>query len=106
MGYCECRDGKRMYEANCNGQFSFTCELACAGDELCAWRQTGGCTAQGPREPGNDKPCNAMIEAGSSGYCECGSEHRRTRETTCDGQDKFTCLEACSLILLEEDPEL
>jgi hypothetical protein len=36
-----------------------------------AWRQTGGCSANGPREPYNDKNCAAVIDPGWSGYCEC-----------------------------------
>lgn len=36
------------------------------------WRQTGGCSADGAREPGRDQPCRALIDSRSSGYCECG----------------------------------
>lgn len=37
-----------------------------------AWRQTGGCSAAGPREPCNDQSCSASIGSGLSGDCDCG----------------------------------
>ncbi|GMF28057.1 unnamed protein product [Phytophthora lilii] len=33
------------------------------------WRQTGGCSPDGPREPKNDASCSKNIKAGASGYC-------------------------------------
>jgi alpha 1,2-mannosyltransferase len=33
------------------------------------WRQTGGCSPDGPREPDNDASCSKNIKAGASGYC-------------------------------------
>ncbi|KAG7388588.1 hypothetical protein PHYBOEH_007798 [Phytophthora boehmeriae] len=33
------------------------------------WRQTGGCSPDGPLEPENDADCNKNIKAGASGYC-------------------------------------
>ena len=35
-----------------------------------AWRQTGDCSPDGPREPQNDKACNEHIPDGAAGYCE------------------------------------
>jgi protein kinase C substrate 80K-H len=35
------------------------------------WRQTGDCKGNGPRQPDQDRDCDAIIEAGSSGFCEC-----------------------------------
>ena len=35
------------------------------------WRQTGGCSHSGPREPQHDRPCSDVIERIASGYCEC-----------------------------------
>jgi len=71
-GYCECYDESgstfRGYETDCRGTFSFTCDIACAGPEICMWRQTGACDPSGPREPANDKTCGTKIAAGWSGY--------------------------------------
>ncbi|KAF1326941.1 Vesicle transport protein, partial [Globisporangium splendens] len=39
-------------------------KLKCLG-----WRQTGGCDANGPREPDHDLPCDRSVIGGSSGYC-------------------------------------
>jgi hypothetical protein len=41
------------------------------GAACLAWRQTAACAANGPREPHNDKSCQAAIEPGWSGFCEC-----------------------------------
>ena len=60
---------------------------ACVG-----WRQTGGCTAAGSREPDNDKACDVEIEAGSSGYCECAGGGRLNAD--CD-HPQGTCVDAC-----------
>jgi hypothetical protein len=34
------------------------------------------CQANGPREPFNDKPCNAIVQPGWSGFCECAGGGR------------------------------
>ncbi len=60
---------------------------ACVG-----WRQTGGCSATGPREPGNDKGCNVRIESGWSGYCECAGGGRIGAD--CD-HPLGTCAQTC-----------
>ncbi|KAE9144163.1 hypothetical protein PF006_g10859 [Phytophthora fragariae] len=39
-------------------------QFSCLG-----WRQTGGCSPDGPREPDNDANCGKNIKAGASGYC-------------------------------------
>jgi len=36
------------------------------------WRQTGQCSALGPRQPPNDKGGSTLIISGWSGLCECG----------------------------------
>lgn len=36
-----------------------------------AWRQTGACAPEGPREPLKDEHCTTMIMGDASGYCEC-----------------------------------
>merc|ERR1712224_830194 len=41
------------------------------GTKCIAWRQTGGCDPNGPREPHFDKPCDADIPSDASGYCQC-----------------------------------
>jgi hypothetical protein len=58
------------------------------------WRQTGGCTAQGPREAHSDRGCLDEVAAGASGYCECGGG-RRAAESTCD-HGPFQCAAICA----------
>lgn len=41
------------------------------GGSCISWRQTGGCTSHGTREPENDKSCTTKIWSIWSGYCEC-----------------------------------
>jgi hypothetical protein len=82
-GYCECVGG--AVGADC-GHPRNDCYDVCRraawtaaappprprpGAACVAWRQTGACRASGPREPHNDKPCQARIDPGWSGYCEC-----------------------------------
>eukprot|EP00732_Lithocolla_globosa_P002565 Lithocolla_globosa_v1_NODE_1719_length_2380_cov_8.299785.p1 type:complete len:374 gc:universal NODE_1719_length_2380_cov_8.299785:2323-1202(-) len=62
-------------------------------DDGCRWRQTGNCLATGPREPHNDKRCTATIDAGSSGYCECG-DGRMVMAVDC-GHPEFKCIDHC-----------
>jgi len=105
-GYCECyeEDGetRRAYEADCRGTAPFTCKVACSG--FCEWHQTAGCDPKGEREPENDKPCETRIPSGISGYCECGEDRQHAKESFCDkNQDPFSCLEACSALLIVED---
>jgi len=105
-GYCECYDPdggvRRAYEADCRGKAPFTCKIACSG--LCAWHQTAGCDPEGEREPDNDRECGDRIPAGISGYCECGEDKQHTHGAFCDkSQEPFSCLEACSALLIVED---
>lgn len=59
------------------------------------WRQTGSCDPKGPREPRGDKGCEEIIQAGSSGYCQCGvSGKLKAREVTCDHRP-FKCSTEC-----------
>ena len=39
----------------------------------CFWRQSGGCTWDGPREEIYDRGCCDTISDGWSGYCECAN---------------------------------
>lgn len=66
-------------------------------DKKCVkWRQTGGCTPTGNREPDGDRKCSQEIQPGASGYCECGAsgKRRKARLSTCDHRP-FTCKDAC-----------
>lgn len=68
--------------------------------EFCvAWRQTGGCDPQGPREALADESCFASIAPGRSGYCEC--KGRPNVEYTCEHLE-FTCDELCKEANSEE----
>lgn len=40
----------------------------------CAWRQTGQCSPDGPREPDRDKNCDMTITVDSSGFCDCNGD--------------------------------
>ena len=59
-----------------------------------AWRQTGNCDPDGPREQQNDKSCTAIIDDGWSGYCECSDGVKRMKKG-CDAGGFATCNEAC-----------
>ena len=66
--------------------------IASSSAPVCtSWRQTGRCAADGPREPSADRPCDAGVEFGLSGYCECapgtvvGGVGCRHAALTCDG---------------------
>jgi hypothetical protein len=58
-----------------------------------AWRQTGNCDPNGPREPTHDQSCTTTIPFPSSGYCECFGG-RKASATGC-GHPAFTCAKAC-----------
>ena len=59
-----------------------------------AWRQTGGCNPNGPREKAGDLGCEAKIDGQRSGFCEC-SGGRRAGMVGC-GHEEFTCAEVCA----------
>ena len=93
-GFCECVDRRITAKSTCE-HATLNCKQKCAelkeGDpgqtynwhtakevaftadsHGCArWRATGGCSANGPREPEHDSACDVVIESGRSGYCEC-----------------------------------
>eukprot|EP00913_Durusdinium_trenchii_P011754 g11040.t1 len=50
-----------------------------------AWRQTGGCSPTGLLEPSADKPCNAVIAKGNSGFCQCSSAEVDRQSCTIQG---------------------
>ncbi|OQS00814.1 hypothetical protein THRCLA_05854 [Thraustotheca clavata] len=79
--------------------------------ECLGWRQTGDCSPNGPREQQQDKPCDAKVEAGTSGYCE--AIHRptgqvvRSFQSTCDGMkygSHFTCSQTGEFLMYSELP--
>ncbi len=47
-----------------------------------SWRNTGGCTPDGPSEPERDVGCDTQIPTGASGDCECEGGIR-VAEVTC-----------------------
>ena len=124
-GYCECThivDGHPVAfnkgGVGC-GHTTFNCSAVCDGTDLpailptvekcAAWRETKECdnTADpAKREPANDKACDASIEPGISGYCECGWapsstpgvwDQAKTALSACTPPDRaaFTCAAAC-----------
>lgn len=67
------------------------------GRSRCRWRQTGGCSAKGPREPYHDKGCRAKISKWDSGFCDCngnGKQDWREPGYGCSSTPG-TCLHAC-----------
>lgn len=99
-GYCECAGGRHAREATC-GHRVFNCDDECrlVRQYVCvAWRQTGDCSADGGREPDQDKSCDEAIDSGMSGFCECGGG-RTVRKPGCEaGQlsDAFRCRDECA----------
>ena len=62
--------------------------------DVCFWRQTGGCSWAGPREPHFDKECDTIITLGLSGYCECSNGAVGMKKGCKAGKFK-TCQAAC-----------
>jgi hypothetical protein len=69
-------------------------------DACVAWRQTGNCDPNGPREPQKDQSCTAVIDGPQSGYCECGNG-RKAAESHC-GHIGLTCADACIIKIGKE----
>ncbi len=104
-GFCECAGGA-IIGADC-GHPTNDCNNVCRqafwseappppapapGAACLAWRQTAECSATGRREPHNDKGCQAEINPGWSGFCEC--EGGAIIGADC-GHPPSTCAEAC-----------
>lgn len=54
--------------------------VAAGATKYCdAWRQTGGCDPDGPREPESDAACVDVVSRGSSGFCECAAPREMER---------------------------
>nr|KAE8937225.1 hypothetical protein PF009_g12860 [Phytophthora fragariae] len=71
-------------------------QFSCLG-----WRQTGGCSPDGPREPDNDANCGKNIKAGASGYCllknEATGEEVQAMRVNCSTmreEVRFNCRQA------------
>jgi hypothetical protein len=65
----------------------------------CQWRQTGGCSPTGPRQPDKDNPCTTIIPTGSSGFCDCngnGKQDAGEEGYNC-GRTARACLNVCRL---------
>ena len=71
-----------------------------------AWRQTGGCDPNGPREETRDAPCDETVGRGRSGFCECvvppgvdegrfDGRLERPARLTCAHAGGRTCAEMC-----------
>ena len=107
-GYCLClgaEDGTqlRVRASSCD-HVPLTCDVECArvaSHYACqGWRQTANCTADGAREESRDLPCDVVVPAGVSGYCECGSgvgTRKVPRPAGCNAADDeaATCTEVC-----------
>ena len=64
------------------------------GGGCVSWRQTGGCTAKGPREPTKDHSCEDFVDSDASGYCECAGG-RRIEMPGC-AHDAVQCKTECA----------
>ena len=106
-GSCECRGARsrkqKMVRASTCDHPPFTCadECARAAHYAChGWRQTGNCSADGPREEDKDLSCGQNVAADASGYCECGGGRRVARPDGCgddDGRrDTIRCADECA----------
>ena len=73
------------------------------GFQDCRWRRTGNCSQHVvhgevllfDREHKKDKSCNAPIDDGESGFCEC-ADGRIPMRKGCQAGKYKTCKEACS----------
>ena len=66
---------------------------AAAGDQ-CRWKQTGGCSPDGRREPGHDRKCDAVVPSDLSGYCSC-ADGSRVAVSHCNHKS-FRCRDKCA----------
>ena len=63
--------------------------------DSCSWHQTGNCASDGPREPRHDKDCDAILDAGHSGYCQCSGGDIGMKKG-CEAGEYQTCNAACA----------
>ena len=69
--------------------------------DSCHFRQTGGCSGTGPRQPTGDQPCDAVIPCSQgscpSGYCECkGGVKKHPVSCNPGSHPPFSCGEVCA----------
>lgn len=102
-GYCQCGVGDsklRAREVTCDHR-PFSCATECLQSRRYAcvsWRQTGGCSSEGQREPQLDRSCDDTVNPTMSGYCECG-DGRIIRKPGCEhGEfaEPFKCRDECA----------
>ena len=70
------------------------------GIDTCSWLQTSTtgrqkCNWDGPRLPHLDKDCDAIIDAGDSGYCICRGGEIGMKKN-CKAAKHRTCNDACA----------
>ena len=65
-----------------------------------SWRQTGKCNPNGPREPHNDKPCDASIPNDLSGFCQCRGGTKQMMKWCWEKGEYRNCNEACKHALI------
>ena len=65
--------------------------------ECVSWRQSIDCSADGPPDPENDKPCNDPLWwlQNVAGYCECANGVKRMEAGCNTTLDYQTCTDAC-----------
>ncbi|KAJ8525429.1 hypothetical protein ON010_g15685 [Phytophthora cinnamomi] len=70
-----------------------------------AWRNTGGCSPNGQREPLKDRNCSDIVPSGASGYCEVEDvhtgEHFRVMQRHCNSirnGGRFRCSDALNFV--------
>ena len=95
-----CSEGSWIYwHGETGGQGVWKSDSTLMVDGCVKWRQTGECSAEGPREIGSDKDCNVEIQW-KSGFCEC-TNGRKEMSKGCErphyyGYEFTTCDEACA----------
>ena len=116
-GYCACgpagHTSKNPATGLSCGHTTFTCDEVCheektptmlpKPDECVMFRNTQNCDPTGQDLfPSGDKPCDALIPMGMSGFCECGDYehngeylHKTTHYTGCTSA-AFHCRDMCS----------
>lgn len=103
-GYCQCgvvKVGTRRARSVTCDHRPFNCATECLQVRryMCiGWKQTGGCDADGNREPEKDQGCDATIDGTMSGFCECG-DGRVIRHPGCkhgEFLEPFTCKDDCA----------
>eukprot|EP01063_Lacrimia_lanifica_P033109 TRINITY_DN5812_c0_g1_i1.p1 TRINITY_DN5812_c0_g1~~TRINITY_DN5812_c0_g1_i1.p1 ORF type:complete len:211 (+),score=90.94 TRINITY_DN5812_c0_g1_i1:217-849(+) len=103
VGYCDCRDGVKVYIENDRNRVPFTCEAVCVDpDHTLPWgtfkpQPTENCIAFRSAEKGKDKQCDETVTSAMEGKCECKTgEPIRLVKNTAEKVTKFTCEERCA----------